>query len=577
MTTLLPVATRPQVRLEAIRLLRQHRRAVLVTLALHATAVSAGLVGPRILGRIIDGVTRGITSAEINQLALVLAAATVVQALLTRWARLRAAILGEHVLAELREDFLSRSVVLPLGLVERAGTGDLVTRATTDLDRLSYAVRQAAPEIVVASVTCLLITAAAFATAPAVAAAMLVGAPLVIISTRWYRRRADEGYRREMAAHGRVTAGIVETADAGRTIEALRLGDRRVRRTDDDIRGWIAAERYTLRLRSIWFLTAESGYVLPIVGVAFVGGLLVARDLATVGQVTAVALYVQMLIEPVDLVVSWLDELQLGTASLARLLGVSFVAGQPTADDQPADDAMVADEVRFAYRDAHDVLHGISLDVEPGSRLAVVGPSGAGKSTLGRLLAGIHPPRVGSVTIGGAEVSRLPAGVLREQVALVTQEQHVFVGTVRDNVVLARPGAPDDAVRAALAAVDAIDWVDALPAGLDTRVGSGGQVLSPAQAQQVALARLVLADPHTLVLDEATSLLDPRAARHLERSLGAVLRGRTVIAIAHRLHTAHDADRVAVVTDGRITEIGSHDELIADDGDYAALWESWRG
>lgn len=233
--------------------------------------------------------------------------------------------------------------------------------------------------------------------------------------------------------------------------------------------------------------------------------------------------------------------------------------------------------MRYAYRPGHDVLHGVDLDVRQGERLAMVGPSGAGKSTLGRLLAGVHGPRTGSVTVGGVPLVELPLGELRGHVALVTQEHHVFRGTLRDNLLIARPDAADPDVRRALEAVDAWEWVAALPRSLDTTVGSGGTAISPAQAQQLALARLVLADPHTLVLDEATSLIDPRAARHLERSLAAVLEGRTVIAIAHRLHTAHDADRVAVVEDGRITELGSHDELVAAGGAYAALWDSWHG
>jgi ABC-type multidrug transport system fused ATPase/permease subunit len=227
----------------------------------------------------------------------------------------------------------------------------------------------------------------------------------------------------------------------------------------------------------------------------------------------------------------------------------------------------------------------VDLEVAPGERVAMVGPSGAGKSTLGRLLAGIHPPRTGSVTVGGVGMTELPLDELRRRVALVTQEHHVFVGTLRDNLALAlgelgskeTGDAADLRLREALEAVDAWEWVAALPDGLDTRVGSGGLHLGAGQSQQVALARLVLADPHTLVLDEATSLIDPRAARHLERSLAAVLEGRTVIAIAHRLYTAHDADRVAVVEDGVVSEIGSHDELVAADGSYAALWRSWHG
>jgi ABC-type multidrug transport system fused ATPase/permease subunit len=287
---------------------------------------------------------------------------------------------------------------------------------------------------------------------------------------------------------------------------------------------------------------------------------------------------VQMLIDPVDRIVSILDELQLGAASLARLLGVAEVPDdREVSGREPDGEKIEAEDVHFSYVEGRDVLHGVDLSVGVGERIAMVGPSGAGKSTLGRLLAGIHPPRTGSVTVGDVGLTELPLDDLRGHVALVTQEHHVFAGSLRDNLALARPGSADADIRGALAAVDALDWVEALPDGLDTEVGSGGRALSAAQAQQIALARLVLADPHTLVLDEATSLIDPRAARHLERSLAAVLEGRTVIAIAHRLFSAHDADRVAVVEDGRISELGSHDELVEAGGSYAALWDSWHG
>jgi ABC-type multidrug transport system fused ATPase/permease subunit len=280
---------------------------------------------------------------------------------------------------------------------------------------------------------------------------------------------------------------------------------------------------------------------------------------------------------PVWELIFWVDEIQVAAVSLARIVGVRLVETDREAGDrEPRDERIEARSLRYAYREGHDVLHGIDLDLAPGERLAVVGPSGAGKSTLGRMLAGVHPPTGGTVTVGDVPLVELPLEELRGHVALVTQEHHVFVGSVADNLRLADEDADEEDLRRALEAVDAWDWVAALPDGLATEVGSGGAPLTPAQAQQIALARLVLLDPHTLVLDEATSLLDPRAARHLERSLSAVLEGRTVVAIAHRLHTAHDADRVAVVDGGRITEIGPHDELVAAGGDYAALWHSWQ-
>ena len=583
MSTQLPIAGPAAVRAETARLFRLHARALVRVVTLHALAALAALGGPWLLGRLVDQVIDGTTTASIDRIALALAGFVIAETVLTRVARRSAMVLGEDVFARLREEFMGRVGALPLSTVERAGTGDLVSRTTNDVEAISWTVRFAIPSVLVAAVTTVLTALAAAFVGGVVALSLLAGVPLLWVSTRWYLRKAPAGYLRERATYARLNGDVTETVDGARTVDALSLGPRRRRVIDDAVRGCYAAERYTLALRTWWYPVIEIGYVLPaVVAVGWGGWLVVAgNDLlgtaVTVGQVTAVALYAVRLVEPMAELIEWLDEIQVGAASLARIIGISEVPDDRTATgDVPDGRSLEARGVHYAYREGHDVLHGVDLALRPGERLAVVGPSGAGKSTLGRLLAGIHPPTGGDVRVGDVRLVDLPLDRLHREVALVTQEHHVFVGSLAENLLLARPGADDEALLEALRAVDAQDWALALPEGLSTAVGSGALALSPAQAQQLALARLVLADPHTLVLDEATSLLDPRAARHLERSLSAVLAGRTVVAIAHRLHTAHDADRVAVVEDGGITEIGTHDDLLASGGSYASLWASWR-
>ncbi|MFK4083525.1 ABC transporter ATP-binding protein [Kribbella sp. NPDC020789] len=574
----LPVASSATVRAYVKTLFRRHRRAFGWLTLVNAVAALSGMVGPWLLGTVVDKLSQGEKDVDLPYVVLGFTIALLVQTVFVRLTRLRGAVLGEEMLADLREDFLVRSVGLPPGVLERAGTGDLLSRITTDIDRLSHAMRDAVPQLTIAVLWAGLLIGALIVTAPPLAVAVVIAAPILIIGGRWYFRRAPQAYRSEAAGYAAVASALAETVDAGRTVESHRLGARRIGLGDTRIGQWVAWERYTLYLRMILFPVINMTHTVALAAVLVIGGGFALQGWMTVGALTTSALYIQMLVEPVNMMIRWYDELQVAQVSLARLVGVREVeTEQSGAGREPEGRTVLADEVRFGYLEGRDVLHGVTLTVQPGARVALVGPSGAGKSTLGRLLAGIYSPRVGDITLGGAALDEMSAEQVRSHVALVNQEHHVFVGSLRDNLRLARPEGTDADLWAALRSVDADGWVAGFDDGLDTEVGSGGVTLTPAQAQQIALARLVLADPHTLVLDEATSLMDPRAARHLERSLAGVLEGRTVVAIAHRLHTAHDADVIAVVEDGRIVELGGHDELVDAQGPYAALWHSWHG
>lgn len=583
----LPVAGRARLVGAAADLVRRDRGAFVAMLALNVLAVGAGLVGPWLLGRIVNAVQNGAGVAAVDRLAVGVVLSAVVQLLLARWARLMGHRFGERTLARVRERFVDRATALPVSVVERAGTGDLTVRGTSDVGAVGTALRDAGPDLLVAGTQAPLILAAVFFLDPLLGVCGLAGLVGIRFATRWYLRRAPAAYLAEGAANSALAEELSATAAGARTIEAFGLEERHIAAALEKIETSHRARTRTLHLRSVLFPSIDVSHVLPVVCVLLVGAPLLARDMVTLGAVVAAVLYLRQLAEPLGTILQWVEQLQSSGASFARVEGLGVrldatgkaltasSAGGP-GGARPVGHRIELSGVHYAYDGTDDVVRGVDLVVRPGERLAVVGQSGAGKTTLSRLLAGIDAPRTGTVSVGGVPLIDLAPGVLRRQIVLVTQEHHVFAGTLRDNLLLAAPDATDTGLIRALSAVGA-DWARRLPDGLDTELGARAHRPDGAQAQQLSLARVVLADPHTVVLDEATALLDPRTARRTERALAAVLAGRTVIAIAHRLHTAHDADRVAVMDGGRLTELGSHDELVAAGGTYAALWRSWHG
>lgn len=603
-TKRLPVADGPAVRRRFLSLLAEHRRAVLVVALVQLAAAVTAVGIPRLLGAMVDAVSAGGVGAasQLRVLIVLVVALAAGNAALTGLGEYQARVLGERLFSQMRERLVHTVMHLPLSVVEAAGTGDLLGRTSHDLDSIRRVVQRGISQVVVIALTIGSVVVAALLTSPLLGLGMLTAA-LAVPVVRWYLRRAVPAYQAMNALWAEVNGAIAETGEQAQTVDAQDLGRRRNQVTDRLMAEVWQAERYTMWLRCLLLGALEVASALPLLATLVWGAWLHGQGQVSLGAVTAVALYSVALRGPVHELTFWVDSLQTASTALARVVGVELVEPdrQPTcAHALPAPPRLRG--VSYAYREGHDVLHQVDLELVPGERLAVVGPSGSGKSTLGRLLAGVHPPTAGRVTVGGGsadgpgadgqdaggqgtgdqgtddqgvDLTSLTEAALHRQVALVTQEHHVFAGTLADNLRVACATATDEQLNAALDAVGALPWVAGLSDGLETLVGAGGVPLDPGQAQQVALARIVLLDPGTLVLDEATSLLDPAVARSAEQALDAVLAGRTVVAIVHRLDTAAAADRVAVVIDGRIVEVGTHAELVAARGEYHQLWEAW--
>ncbi|WP_421107733.1 ABC transporter ATP-binding protein [Streptomyces sp. NEAU-S77] len=571
----LPVATPREVRRAVLELLVREKRTVALVCVLHLAAAAAGAALPVMLGRVVDGIGDGWDTARVDAVCLALFGCVAAQMTLVRLGRRLGHRFGDRSSARIREQALERVLRLPMRTVERAGTGDLSTRTTGDVDTVAGLLRSTGPEVVAAVIEVLVVVAAAFFVDPLLALLLAVVLPPLLLAARAYVRRARPAFLAERAALSDLTEALTASATGARTVAAHRLEERRAA-----VGHRLAEERYVRQRRIIglesWFLpTLDLAYTLPVSATLCAGGLAALGGGASAGAVVACAMLAYRLSGPLDRIMYALTEFQEAAAALARVEGVGAVEPEARTARTAGSDVALR-RVTFGYGAAPDILHGLDLRVRPGERLAVVGPSGAGKSTVAWLIAGIERPRGGTVSIGGVPSADVAPEDLRRTVVLVTQEHHVFAASLRDNLALARDDADDEALLDVLRRVGAT-WFEDLPDGLDTVLGEGHHPLALAQTQQLALARVLLADPDVVILDEATVGLDTRSAGAAEAALATALAGRTLITITHRLQAAQAADRIAVVEKGRVTELGSHTELVASRGTYAALWATWSG
>ena len=538
------------------------------------------LAGPALVRYAIDHGISKHSLAALNTATIALVLLAVVKPFVVRAQTLLAATGGERYLASLRTAAFDKLQVLPLGFFEQERTGVLVSRLTSDVQALDEFLREALVEVVGSGLQILLTAIVLVFLSPKLALVSLVALPLLLGSSWAFHHSAGEAYHAIRDRVAETLTVLQEGLTGVRVVQSFRREQQTIEtyepHSEAQIRAWRRASFVNIRL----FTMIPMAQTIALVTVLLVAATMYDHGEISTGTIAAFLLYLVQLFDPIARFSEWLGEFRQGLAALGKIVGLmrteSAVAERPGAVELPATGAVELRDVTFGYAGGPPVVRGVSLRLDPGEHVALVGVTGAGKSTLAKLLTRQYDPQRGSVSLGGIDLRDGTLESLRHRIVMLPQEGHLFSGTIADNVRLAQPEASDEKVVRALDEIGALTRFEALPDGIHTDVQTRGVRLSAGERQLVGIARVALADPAVIVLDEATSSLDPATEAAVEQALAAVVAGRTVIIIAHRLSTAERADRVVVMDNGRVVEVASHDDLVEQGERYARLWASWQ-